>query len=691
MRRSAGILTVVVATILLLAGGSSAAPGDLILVSATEGGVKSNGASYEVAISADGTRVAFSTDATNLDPRDTDGVQDVYVKDLVTGDLILASTSAAGVKGNGISLVPSLSADGTKVAFDSRSTNLTPEAVGGVFVKDLVTGEIVLASTSDAGVPGGGTSPSLSADGTRVAFQGGGLDPADTDDVVDVYVKDLTTGNLIFASTSDEGMNGDGGFFGSVRPFLSADGTRVGFLSDEVDLDPADGDGIGDSYVKDLTTGDLILVSTSDAGVKGDDFSGRPSLSADGRKALFASSAGNLDPQKTTRGGASIYLKDLATGDVTLVSVTETGKVLAGTGSEPFLAADGSRFAFDYRGTVADPGDTDQITDVYVKDLVTGDLILASTSAAGVKGNGDSYPAVISGDGGRAAFRSEATNLDPADADSLRDVYAKEPGGAMPPPESFADLSVTKTDSPDPVLAGETLTYQIAVSNAGPSGATGVLVLDELPQEVAFVSATASQGSGCSASDGRVACTLGSLTVGGSAAVTIKVRPMEAPRFITNRATVQANEPDADTFDNTSEAQTSVDPAADLALSKSDSPDPVRARDQLTYKLVITNNGPSTAGTVTLVDSLPREVQLVSATASVESATGLAGGCNATRGTVTVTCTFFGLAPGDSGIATLVVTAKRTGTITNTASVTSDVADLVSGNNTATETTTVVR
>lgn len=668
----------------MAAQGSLASPGDLVLVSTSDEGVKANGVNLAVSISADGTRVAFSSGATNLDPGDTDGGNDVYVKDLATGDLMLASMSATGVKGNGRADAPSLSADGTKVAFESGSTNLTPEAVGGIFVKDLVTGEVVLASTSDLGVPGSGASPSLSADGTRVAFEGANLDPADTDDVPDIYVKDLTTGDLIFASTSDVGMNGAGGLFGSLGPFLSADGTRVGFASDDVNLDPADADDSFDSFVKDLATGDLTLVSTSAAGVKANNVSGRPSLSADGRKALFRSFATNLHPGKTIAGSASIYLKDLATGDLTLASVTETGKVLAGNAGDPFLSTDGSRFAFDYAGTDADPTDTDQISDVYLKDLATGDLALASVTAAGVKGNGASYPAVLSGDGNRVAFRSEATNLHPADTDSLLDVYAKEPGGQTPPPESFADLSLTKTDSPDPVLAGQTLTYEITVANAGPSTATDVLVLDELPQGVTFVSATVSQGAGCDASGGRVACPVGSVTAGGTATVTIRVRPMEAPRIITNRATVQANEPDADALDNTAEAQTKVNPAADLSLSTSDSPDPVNARDRLTYELVVTNNGPSTAGIVKLVDSLPKDVRLVSATVS-------GGSCSANSTRDTVTCTFFSLVSGDSATATIVVTPRRAGTITNAASVTSEVADPVSGNNADTETTTVVR
>ena len=91
--------------------------GDLTLASTSDAGVKGNSSSLEASLSADGTKVAFPSEATNLDPADTGRVVDVYVKDLTTGDLTLASTSDAGVKGNGSSSDTSLSADGTNVAF----------------------------------------------------------------------------------------------------------------------------------------------------------------------------------------------------------------------------------------------------------------------------------------------------------------------------------------------------------------------------------------------------------------------------------------------------------------------------------------------------------------------------------------------------------------------------------------------
>ena len=171
------------------------------------------------------------------------------MKDLVTGDITLASTSDSGVKGNGCSIGPSLSADGTQVAFYSSATNLDPadtDAVQDMYVKDLVTGDITLASTSDTGVKGNSDSfgPSLSTDGTKVAFDSvaSNLDPADTDTVVDIYVKDLVTGDITLASTSDTGVKGNGDSF---DPSLSADGTKVAFHSVATNLDPADTDTCG--------------------------------------------------------------------------------------------------------------------------------------------------------------------------------------------------------------------------------------------------------------------------------------------------------------------------------------------------------------------------------------------------------------------------------------------------------------
>ena len=119
-----------------------------------------------------------------------------------------------------------------------------------------------------------------------------------------------------------------------------------------------------------------------------------------------------------------------------------------------------------------------------------------------------------------------------------------------------ADLSIFKTDSPDPVNPGSNLTYTLSVANNGPGDATGVTVTDTLPAGVTFVSATPSQGT-CNQVGGIVTCDLGTLNSGAAATITIVVIP-NTPGTLTNTATAVANESDPDTENNTATAETTV-------------------------------------------------------------------------------------------------------------------------------------
>ncbi|MFC1944923.1 PQQ-binding-like beta-propeller repeat protein [Chloroflexota bacterium] len=122
--------------------------------------------------------------------------------------------------------------------------------------------------------------------------------------------------------------------------------------------------------------------------------------------------------------------------------------------------------------------------------------------------------------------------------------------------EPLADLSVIIGDSPDPVIAGNDLTYTVEVTNSGPDATTGVVVTDTLPAGVTFVSATPTQGS-CSTSDGTVTCTMGNLGSGTSATVTIIVTPTTA-RTLKNAVSVTSNESDPDTENNMATENTTV-------------------------------------------------------------------------------------------------------------------------------------
>jgi len=210
-----------------------------------------------------------------------------------------------------------------------------------------------------------------------------------------------------------------------------------------------------------------------------------------------------------------------------------------------------------------------------------------------------------------------------------------------------------------------------------------VKVTDTLPSGVSYVSATASQGS-CTQAGGVVTCELGSLPSGSDARVIIIVTVGSSTQgAITNTTGVTAATTDPTPGNNTDSEATQVNAQADLAVTKSDSSDPVVAGETLTYTLLVTNKGPSNATGVTVTDTLPSGVGYVSATASQ-------GSC--TQAGSVVTCELGTLASGTGAtvIITVTVGSSTQETITNTAGVTGTTADSTPGNNTDSEATTVL-
>jgi Tol biopolymer transport system component len=473
VRRASRVLVaaVVVALALGRASTATAAPGDLVLASSGPTGVKAAGQSFQTgrSLSADGTRVAFQSLASNLLPADGDTASDIYVKQISTGALQLASTTAAGTKGNAGSFGAVLSADGTVVAFESEATNLDPADTDGnldVYVKNLRTGALTLVSRNAAGVKGNdhGSNPSLSADGTKVAFESraNNLDSADAGHEADIYVKDLSTGALTLASRATSGAKGNDF---STMPSLAADGSSVAFQSRSTNLDPADTDTLGDIYARDLASNQTELLSVTAAGVKANADSFSPSMSADGNRIAFDTASTNIDPADTDLNVADIYVKDRATAALRLASTTAAGvKAMSAPffgSAVPSLSADGTQIAFETRATNLDPADTDGFYDIYAKDLATDAIRLLSTIAQNVKSNNDDGLAAISPDASAVAFVSAATNLSPDDTDTLPDVYVKVRGtscadfsgsalGAGPNPRRLPGLAVRITSPPTP-------------------------------------------------------------------------------------------------------------------------------------------------------------------------------------------------------------------------------------------------
>jgi len=240
----------------------------------------------------------------------------------------------------------------------------------------------------------------------------------------------------------------------------------------------------------------------------------------------------------------------------------------------------------------------------------------------------------------------------------------------------MADLAIAKS-APATATSGTDITYSLTVTNNGPSTSSGGTVTDVLPAQVSFVSA----GAGCTNTAGTVSCSVGALTLSATQTFTIVVHINPAATGpIANTATVTATNSLEDTSaaNNAAVATTTAQRVADLAITKS-APDTATSGTNITYHLVVTNNGPSISSGGTVTDVLPAQVSFVSASA----------GCTNTAGTVT--CNFGTLVPSSSVSFDIVVhmSVVTTGAVTNTASVRGNDTDTSPANNTAPATTVV--
>ena len=242
------------------------------------------------------------------------------------------------------------------------------------------------------------------------------------------------------------------------------------------------------------------------------------------------------------------------------------------------------------------------------------------------------------------------------------------------------DLAVTQTQSPTFLRAGDNLTYQLTVTNQGPSDATGVTLVNRLPQGVEFISVQPGFPD-CNESDGVVSCSLGNLASGESVSARILAGvPAPMSGTVVNSASVIANEADPELINNRTEMGASINREADLALDNKLTPDLATGVNQLAYTITVTNIGPSDSTGVVVTDRLAEGVTLVSFGGSPVE-------CTETNNNVT--CKLDHLAPGETKSITLVTAFATEGVVSNTATVEANEVDRFIFNNTSTATAQV--
>lgn len=373
-------------------------------VSVAPDGTEADGASSDPAVSADGTVVAFVSDAANLVPGDTPGTRDLFVRDGADGALLRVTDGADNPSS------PALSPAGHHVLY----TGYDPAAAAPytLRVHDLRTGVTdTLTPALDDGYAASYGAAAISADGRTVAFDARptSATPPGADDGSRVYVYDRETDTAERISHSPDTTNGARGCtVGSI----SADGTKVAY-QDAYTNGPRDDDW-GDIHVHDRTTGATTHADATYDGTAADKASTEPRLSADGSTVVFNSYATDLVPGTDPNRGWNPFVRDLRTGTLTRVDGADPASITAATG----ISADGSQLLYSAYGAGTEGH--------YVRDLADGGDTLATPGADGSPRGAAS--SALSADGATVVFGGyDDAGFVPGDTNGEQDVFVRRP------------------------------------------------------------------------------------------------------------------------------------------------------------------------------------------------------------------------------------------------------------------------
>ncbi len=410
-------------------------------VSVASDGTQSDDRSLRPSISADGRYVAFASLATNLVADDTNGTWDVFVHDRSSGETVRATVNSAGGQTSGFVYQASISADGRHVAFASNAADLVAGDTNGaddIFLRDLDAGTTVRASVSNDEAQANNYSsdpePATDAEGGHwVVFvsAANNLVTGDSNGTDDVFVRDLSAGTTERVSVDSSEAQG---FWPNSAPAISDDGRFVAFES-ACPFAPPTLEVGQNIFVRDRLLGTTVQASLSTAGNEGVGlYTHMPDISGDGSHVAFNSSTRYLIPGDSNNG-FDIFVRDLVAATLERAPVAAAtpppGALALGDGpsgvsyeDETPLSMAENRVAFASHAANLVEGDANERADVFVHDLEIGVTLRASVSGAGAEANADAWNPALSGNGRYVAFESTATSLVAADAnEGVSDVF----------------------------------------------------------------------------------------------------------------------------------------------------------------------------------------------------------------------------------------------------------------------------
>jgi len=415
-----------------IAAAAGTAPKTIRVNVSTPSGQANAGAIYE-SVSGSGRFIAFESNATNLVSGDSNGVTDVFVRDRRTHTTTRVSLRSNGGQFNDWVGYSAISVNGRFVTYCGEATNAVKGDTNGhqdVFVHDRVTGKTTRVSLSSSGRQGNADSDysNVSSDGRWVVFvsQASNLVKGDTNGYWDLFIHDAVTGTtrLITKTPNGSPANGDTSYVGPSS--LSSDGRFVTFTSRASNLVHGDTNAQGDVFVYDRETQRIRRASVNTGETEADAASGDPTISAGGRFVVFDSGATNL-VKGDANGAYDVFIRDLAKGTTRRVSVS-SNEAAGNQGSRyPTVSDDGRFVAFESDATNLVSGDTNGVTDVFVRDLANGTTRRTSVNSAKAEGDAGGNNAFLSASGKYVVFQSASTNLVANDTNATVDIFMRGP------------------------------------------------------------------------------------------------------------------------------------------------------------------------------------------------------------------------------------------------------------------------
>lgn len=397
-------------------------------VSVRSDGGQANGLSQFPDIVGNGRLIVFASDANNLVANDTNNVSDIFLHDRVTGVTERVSLTHEDKQANGSSYSPTVSDDGRFVAFHSFATDMVPgdtNNVADIFVRDRLKGETVVASFVLNGFANDVSfEPDISADGEFVTFFSfaSNLVGGDTNGKADVFRFDISGKVMERVSVDSNEFEGNDD---SEWPSISDDGNLIAFESEATNLDLGDGNTYRDIFVRDMSAGTTRRISLTSGQNQGNGDSTQAAISGDGKFVAFVSLANDL-VTGDTNDHQDVFVRNLTLNRTERVSLATNGTQPNRSSNQPSISDDGRYVAFHSFADNLIGGDPVFASDIFIYDRNLDSLSRASLNSDGEVANESSKNGVLSSDGQIVVFSSIATNLVPGDTNGVRDIFVNE-------------------------------------------------------------------------------------------------------------------------------------------------------------------------------------------------------------------------------------------------------------------------